>query len=172
MNYLDTESLKIDNYNEVKVFRNIIKFKDDFNFKDIIDLISFNYFRNTAKCADNIGLNMNDIFSHTFQIFDVSQYEKLKNLHKQLCIFFKKNIDDNNFKPHIFFSFRSATGPLHSDNESVFIIGLEGKTFYDFPTLKKIYDVNKTDAIFIPAKLMHAASSIQKRIICSWGIYN
>jgi hypothetical protein len=172
MNYLDTQYLKINNFNEVQIFKNIIRFEDDFNFNDILDLISFTYFRNTAKYADHVGLNLQDIFSHTFQIYDVSKYEKLKDLHKQLCIFFGKDIEDNNFKPHIFFSFRSATGPLHSDNENVFIIGLEGKTFYDFPTLKKLYEVDKTDAIFIPARLMHAASSIQKRIICSWGIYN
>jgi len=171
MNFIDTESLKINNFNEVKVFKNIIKFDNEFNFNDILDLISFSYFRNTAKFANNVGINMHDIFSHTFQIFDVSQYEKLKDLHKQLCVFFGKNIEDINFKPHIFFSFRSATGPLHSDNENVFIIGLEGKTYYDFPSLKRIYEIEKTDAIYIPAKLMHAASSIQKRIICSWGIY-
>jgi|TARA_R100000455_G_C6266335_1_gene121606 mannose-6-phosphate isomerase-like protein (cupin superfamily) len=171
MNFIDTESLKINNLNEVKVFKNIIKFDNEFNFNDILDLISFSYFKNTVKFADHVGINMHDIFSHTFQIFDVSQYEKLKDLHKQLCVFFGKNIEDSNFKPHIFFSFRSATGPLHSDNENVFIVGLEGKTYYDFPSLKRIYEIEKTDAIYIPAKLMHAASSIQKRIICSWGIY-
>lgn len=172
MNYLNTDFLKIDNFNEVKVFKNIINIENQFNFNDIIDLISFSQFRNTAKYADAVGINMQDIFSHTFQIYDVSQHEKLKDLHKQLCIIFGKNIQDTNFRPHIFFSFRSATGPLHSDNENVFIVGLEGKTYYDFPSLKKIYEIEKTDAIFIPAKLMHAASSIQKRIICSWGIYN
>jgi len=102
----------------------------------------------------------------------IRELEKLNELHKQFSVLFKKGINDEKFRPDIFFSFRSSTGPLHADECNVFIIGLEGTTFYDIPSLKKIYEVNKTDAIFIPAKITHAATSIQKRIICSWSIFN
>ena len=167
---INTECLKKENFNSVKIFKNLIEFKEDFNFNDIINLISFNYFQNTPKFAKYIGMNVNDIFSHSFQIYNVREYGKLTELHKQLSIFFKKDVQDEKFRPDIFFSFRSCTGPLHTDKESVFIFGLEGKTFYDFPSLKKIYEINKTDALFIPSKISHAASSIQKRIVCSWSI--
>lgn len=172
MNLKNLDLLQNVNFNEVKIFKNILNLKNDFNFNDILNIIQYNYFRNTPKYPKHSGININDIFSHTFQIFDVREYQKLNELHKQLSILFEKRIEDEKFRPDIFFSFRSSTGPLHTDECNVFIFGLEGTTFYDFPSLKKIYEVNKTDAIFIPAKITHAASSIQKRIICSWSIFN
>mgnify|MGYP003120245176 CR=1 FL=1 len=172
MNLKNVDFLQKENLNQVKVFKNILDIKNDFNFNDILNLIQYSYFQNSPKYPKHTGININDIFSHTFQIFDVREFQKLNVLHKQFSVLFKKSINDEKFRPDIFFSFRSSTGPLHTDECNVFIIGLEGTTFYDFPSLKKIYEVNKTDAIFIPAKITHAATSIQKRIICSWSIFN
>jgi len=171
MNCLDIASLKNENFNEVKVFKNIVNFKDSFNFNDILSLISYRYFKNTIKYPYQTGMDVNDIFSHNFQIFNLRENVKLKEIHRQLSILFKKDVQDEKFLPDIFFSFRASTGNMHVDNENVFIIGLEGKTFYDFPSLNKIYEINKTDAIFIPAKMAHAALSIHKRIVCSWSIF-
>tara|TARA_R100000697_G_C5377360_1_gene179093 strand:- start:12 stop:539 length:528 start_codon:yes stop_codon:yes gene_type:complete len=170
-NLLKIEMLKDFSFDKVKVFKNIYEPQDKFTFEDIWGALAFKYHKNTIKVPPLMSVNLDDIFDYTFQLYDMQNHTKLFSAHQQLSKVFNKDIEDKNFNADIFFSVRGNNGVIHKDNESVFIVSLLGTTYYDVPEHNKVYEIDETDAIYIPCGIAHTASSIKKRIVCSWGVF-
>jgi|TARA_E500000318_G_scaffold61106_1_gene56691 quercetin dioxygenase-like cupin family protein len=150
-------------------FQNIVDYKSPFYFDDLFQLLDLSHFRSEIKHNPDVGVNHADVFSHVFETFDVRRHPKISSLHEQLANVFGKNLDDKNFRPDIFTSFKSSMGNPHSDNEDVCIIGLCGSTYYSFPSVQRVYEVSEGGAIYIPKGTPHAAHSFSKRMVVSWS---
>ena len=82
-----------------------------------------------------------------------------------------KHHEQNNID--LFLSFVSQAGIPHTDEEDVFIIGLNGNIIYKVFNSKIIdYKISKGDLIYIPRGVKHKVIGISPRIVMSIGFFS
>ena len=111
------------------------------------------------------------VITDDFFIKSITQNKKiiqidLKNENIQIGGYLKDNID-------LFLSFVSQAGIPHTDEEDVFIIGLNGNIIYKVFDSKIIdYKISKGDLIYIPRGVKHKVIGISPRIVMSIGFFS
>jgi mannose-6-phosphate isomerase-like protein (cupin superfamily) len=150
--------------NKITHVKNFCKFDNQYDFNFLIDYIESMdpKIRNTNK---------GDFFEINYQVFLESKFKDFEFCLNFLRQIFKYSWDQND-RNDIFFSFKSGAGDTHTDDEDVFIIGLNGKTIYKvFGTTTEYFEINNGDMIFIPKGIPHKVISLSSRIILSTGFY-
>tara|TARA_R110000737_G_scaffold302390_1_gene309492 strand:- start:13 stop:540 length:528 start_codon:yes stop_codon:yes gene_type:complete len=148
------------------------------NFSTIENKYDFNWLVSFFEKLDIPVLfknNENNFFNKIFQIRKLENiFKDFKFLQSFLQQVFKyvPNNQEGCDSCDIFFSFKSTSGTGHTDQEDVFIIGLEGLvTYKTFGEDTNYYEIQKGDLIYIPKGVHHKVISLSPRITLSIGFY-
>ena len=163
---LNKEQIKQINERKVTHVKNFISLERNYDFNLMSNLLEENQVPVIVK--SNAG-HLNNIY----------QMKQVTNALKEFKVFFDFLFKTFKFKPDsrdgvdLYFSLVSQIGIPHVDIESVFIIGLKGKTIYRiFDKVNVDYNINEGDMIFIPCDVKHKVIGLTPRIIASIGFYN
>lgn len=152
--------------NKVTFVKNFVSLDRPYDFNLISDLIEENNLQVISKSNYN-------------SLKDVFQIREVMNLLKEFKVLFDflnktfkyKHHEQNNID--LFLSFVSQAGIPHTDEEDVFIIGLNGNIIYKVFNSKIIdYKISKGDLIYIPRGVKHKVIGISPRIVMSIGFFS
>ena len=152
--------------NKVTLVKNFSKISTEYDFNSLVNFIE-NYDPKILQKTNG------DVFQSCFSIPRLQghfhDFSYFQNFLREVFNYTKQDMDGCD----IFFSLKSGAGECHSDEEDVFLIGLNGTTNYK--TIGKEinnYKINKGDLLFIPRGILHKVIPLSSRIVLSiafWG---